>query len=364
MKPKSTTNSVAKSKAKQAIILLLIIVIEIIGFNHQWHSLIPNIGVFFISNFILLKIVFIAVLITAISILYTKLKKKNNDPLFIVFLIKGFQVKGNDIVGIFNVVFTLCSISWIGIELYFHTFNGFLNALIFAVFMILYPLLIVSPKPDENEVYHPKILITALSKIFNSDILKKSLNEMKTENLNWEYQVFSNADGSIKKAGSVPWGPWANWDLIRKSIIEHKASFHEIILILSNEVAEDIDKLPAELKPEKLISDFIQLVYPTIEHKVKIDLRRVGVSGNDLLENGVAIDGIIQLIKHRKNEEKDILFNITGGTAAISGAMILKAIPGERKAEYARQDTGLIDAVPLDIYNVKDLWAELLEKVG
>jgi hypothetical protein len=76
------------------------------------------------------------------------------------------------------------------------------------------------------------------------------------------------------------------------------------------------------------------------------------------------IDGIIQLLKHRKIDEKDILFNITGGTAAISGAMILKAIPDERRAEYTRQDTGSIEEVPLNIFHVKDLWTELLDKVG
>jgi hypothetical protein len=44
--------------------------------------------------------------------------------------------------------------------------------------------------------------------------------------------------------------------------------------------------------------------------------------------------------------------------------MILKAIPNDRRAEYSRQDTGIIEEVPLNIYHVKDLWGELLEKVG
>lgn len=354
-------------KLYQVLILLLIIAIEIIGFNQQLHSLNSGIKEFLIYNSIWMKIVVIISIIIAISILFSKLKKKNNEPLFIVFLIKGFQVKGSDIVGIFNVVFTLSSISWIGIELYYHTLGGALNAGIYAGFMILYPLLIanyVLPKPLEEEIYHPKVLITALSKIFKYEILQESINEMQTEKLNWGNQKFLKPDGTIKKAGSVPWGPWANWDPIRKSIIEHKASFHEIIIILSNEVAEDIDKFPDDLKPDKLIADFISLVYPNLVYKVKIDLKRVGVSGNDFHENLLVIDNIIKLLHHRKIEEKDILFNITGGTAAISGAMILKAIPNDRKAEYSRQDTGIIEEVPLNIYHVKDLWTELLEKVG
>jgi len=367
MKTKSLKRTTVKIKICQVIILLSIIAIEFIAFNQQLHSLSLGIIEFLIYNSIWMKIVVVVLIIIAISILYLKLKKNDNDPLFIVFLIKGFQVKGSDLVGIFNVVFTLCSIAWIGIELYYHTLSGVLNALIYAGFMILYPLLItnyVLPKPTEQEVYHPKVLITALSRILKSDILQKSLDDMETENQNWKDQVFLDENGSLKKAGSVPWGPWANWDPIRKSILEHKASFHEIIIILSNEVAIDIDKLPDNLKPDKLISDFINLVYPNLEHKIKIELKRVGVSGNDFHENMLAIDGIIQLLKHQKTDEKDILFNITGGTAAMSGAMILKAIPDERRAEYTRQDTGNTEEVPLNIYHVKDLWTELLEKVG
>jgi len=367
MKTKSSKKTSAKAKTFQVLILLLIIAIEIIGFNRQLHSWSPGIKEFLIYNSFWMKIVVVVLISIAISIFYLKLKKKNSEPLFIVFLIKGFQVKGSDIVGIFNVVFTLCSISWIGIELYYHTYCGVLNALIYAGFMILYPLLIanyVLPKPIEPEVYHPKVLITALSKIYKHENLQESISEMEKERLDWKDQVFKKADGSMKTVGSVPWGPWANWDPIRKSIIEHKASFHEIIIILSNEVAEDIDKFPDNLKPDKLISDFINLVYPNLKHKVKINMKKVGVSGNDFHENMLEIDGIIQLLKHRKIDEKDILFNITGGTAAISGAMILKAIPDERRAEYTRQDTGSIEEVPLNIFHVKDLWTELLDKVG
>lgn len=363
------TKSFKKNHVKlfQVVILMLIIAIEIIGFNQQLHSFIPGIEKFLIYNSLWMKIVIIVSIIIIIGILYSKQKKNESEPLFIIFLIKGFQVKGSDIIGIFNIVFTLCSISWIGIELYYHSLGGVLNAFIYAGFMILYPLIIanyVLPKTLVEEIYHPKVLITALSKIFKYEILQESINEMETEKLKWGNQKFLKPDGTIKMAGSVPWGPWANWDPIRKSIIEHKASFHEIIIILSNEVAKDIDKFPDNLKPDKLISDFLELVYPNLNHQVKINLKRVGVSGNDFHENLIVIDGIIQLLKHQKTEDKDILFNITGGTAAISGAMILKAIPNDRRAEYSRQDTGIIEEVPLNIYHVKDLWGELLEKVG
>ncbi len=80
-------------------------------------------------------------------------------------------------------------------------------------------------------------------------------------------------------------------------------------------------------------------------------------------KNIIAIENIINSLASEKVESKDILFNITGGTAAVSGAMILNAIPYERRAEYARQDNGLIEEIPLDIFDVKMLWHELLEKI-
>jgi hypothetical protein len=363
LKPKKSLKTMSSRAKKicQFLILLIILTIEFIGFSHHFHLWHAHFSILIKTAITLLQAI-------SIYLLYSKLKKDKKNPLFIVILIKGFQSKGSDFIGIFNIVFMLCSIAWIGLEFYGHTLSGLFNAFIYFGFLILYPLFIITLFFSQNSAntkeYHPKILITALSKP-NETLLKKNIEEMnKNYKDQWAEQAIHEKDGSLKISNNIPWGPWFNWDPIRKSIIEHKASFHEIIIILSNEVANDINKFPDDLNPEKLISDFIEVVYPNLTHKVKIDLRRVGVSGNDLHENEVAIDGIIQLIKHRKNDERDILFNITGGTVAISGAMILKAIPGERKAEYANQDTGLIDAVPLNIYQVKDLWAELIENVG
>ena len=360
-----------KTKTKQSLILLLIIIIEIVGFNNHlkyiffsWIN--PGLSDFFRSYLIAFKILAIGIIIFSIAILFFKLKKTKNEPLFIVYLIKGFQVKGSDLVGVFNVVFTLCSISWIGIEIYYQTFNGFLNAVIYAGFMIFYPLLIANyilPTPLPKEQYHPKILITALSMI-DANRLSKSLEEMDNENLKdkWLNQSFINTDGTIKKSGSLIWGPWGNLDPIRKSIIVHNAAFHEIVLILSNEVSENIDLLPKELKPEKLIVDFLNKFYPN--HNIKVRSVSEGISGNDMNMNIYGIENILRSLFGRKYTNADILFNVTGGTAAISGAMILKAIPNDRRAEYARQDTGHIEEIPLDIYQVKELWEELLEKVG
>jgi len=136
-----------QTKFWQAVALLVIVIIEIIGFNNQWKYCLmgkinPSWKISFLNNMEPIKIILVTLFILIIYLLWRSLKKDNIHPLFIVFLIKGFQVKGSDIIGIFNVVFTLCSIAWIGIELYVYTLNGILNACIYAEFMLLYPLIV------------------------------------------------------------------------------------------------------------------------------------------------------------------------------------------------------------------------------
>ena len=358
-------------KTKHGLTLLAILVIEFVGFNDDWkYRLLGSINTYWITVFAnnLMWFKASALLIIALSVYcyLAKLRKLKHEPLYIVFLIKGFQVKGSDLLGVTNVIFTLCSISWIGMELYLVTINGVLNALIFTGFMILYPLICVShflPRPDEKEKYQPKILITALS-IVNEIKLRLCLEEMKTNELKdkWLEETFYNSDGSVKMDGFAPWGPWGNLDPIRKSIIVHKASFKEIILISTKKATEVCEKLPPDLQPQKIIADFLNIYYP--KHKIVTKIKPLDVSGNVLNENMVEIDNILHTLISHKYENRDILFNVTGATVAISGAMILKAITGDRQAEYARQDNGIIEDIPIDIGSVKDLWDELLEKVG
>lgn len=357
-------------KYKQTIVLLIILIVEFIGFNETvkhicFNFIHPKLEPLFYLNINSVKGLCIIVLFVGNIYLYFSLKNKQNEPLFIVYLIKGFQVKGSDIIGIFNVVFILSSISWIGIELYKHTLEGVLNALIFSSFMVLYPMLIAKcflPDNKNEKTTRPKVLISAIS-LVEPKKLASNITEMElTHPDKWKSQVIHNPDGSLKKDRDYIWGPWANLDPIRKSIIAHNCSFEQIILVLSLEAENKIKSFPEELKPVKIISDYIHKYY-TIK-KTSIRIISDGISGNDMIMNDLGLESVLQSLYKQDYKDRDVVFNITGATVAISGAMILKALKGDRKAEYARQDTGLIEEVPLSIFNVKELWYELLEKVG
>ena len=245
-------------------------------------------------------------------------------------------------------------------------FNGILNGLIYFGFLILYSIIIAnyfvnSTKKTNKQA--PKVLISALS-IIKEDTIIKCLTEMKNEftKEHWLEQVFYKPDGSKKMLGGTTWGPWANLDPVRKSIIVHESSLEKIILLSSTEAFEACQKLPENVQPVKLITDFVHIFYPN--RNISISIIADGKSGNNMKENGFSLENILKTLNNKGYNDENIVFNITSGTVAISGAMILKAIAEGRLAEYTNQDTGLIEDVPLTILDVKDLWEELLEKVG
>ncbi len=149
-----------KPKQKQGFFLLFIIAFEIFLFNNYLKYFIfkwicPGISGHIGANLIWIKIGLILIIGIWATFIYSKLKKRKNEPLFTVYLIKGFHVKGSDLIGVFNVLFVLCSAAWIGNEIYQQTSHGYLNALIYAGLLIVYPLVVVYyflPKPQPRSI--------------------------------------------------------------------------------------------------------------------------------------------------------------------------------------------------------------------
>jgi hypothetical protein len=273
-----------------------------------------------------------------------------------------------NIIGLASGIFVLNSLYQLNAQIAIQSLNGILNGTIYLGFLILYVLIVANyfiSTPKKDIVPEPKVLIAALS-LINEDSLIKSLAEMEKQNLKgkWRDQIFLNENGSLIMSGTSSWGPWGNLDPIRKSIIVHHDSLEMIVLVSSFEATNASNKLRDDLKPQKLIADFLSKHYP--HHKINnLDnmIAADGSLGNDMFENTIGIEAIINKLINKGYKNEDIIFNITGATVAISGAMILKAIPYERRAEYTNQVTGLIVEVPLSIFTVKELWNELFDKV-
>ncbi len=87
----------------------------------------------------------------------------------------------------------------------------------------------------------------------------------------WKEQVFIENEILKRTPNGVPWGPWSNFDPIRKSIIVHQALFEEIILIVSKEASLKIDELSEDLKPLKLLGDYLRNIFPKIKLLSKLN---------------------------------------------------------------------------------------------
>ena len=70
------------------------------------------------------------------------------------------------------------------------------------------------------------------------------------------------------------------------------------------------------------------------------------VDVSDFRDVKIELDRLLQNLK--KYEDSDISFNITGGTAMVSSAMVLEAVVGDRQAEYVRQ-SGAKSLVRIDV---------------
>lgn len=362
-----------KTRNWQFLILVLMFGIEYFMFSdhakYEFMTLIwPDFKIFFIQNFVWFKFSILAILLLICYLLYSRLIKAGFESFFIIFLIKQLQRKPNNGMGLFNMLYIIISLAAISKEFLYNTMDNSLNGGIFGCFMIIYCMIIAIlfiPSPaSTSKVIQPKVMITALS-LMNAENLRSSLKEMNENHLKdkWLDQIFYNPDGTLKKVKNLEliWGPWNNLDPIRKSIIVHTDSLRQIILIASREADEAYKKLPPELQPKHLISEFLKQFEPNLQ--IDIQIYSVGTSGNDMIKNSDTLDCIIKSLYSQKYKDQDILFNLTGGTVAISGAMILKALPGERLAESTNQDTGKIEMIELSVLSVKELWNELLEKV-
>ncbi len=135
-----------------------------------------------------------------------------------------------------------------------------------------------------------------------------------------------------------------NWIPSLRAILHENDSLELVILILSDRTKGYFDDF----------IDFIKLVPQLKERLEQGSLKVIGsneIDANDFVAVRKEIERIMARI--RNYDDRDISFNITGGTAMMSAAMILEAVVGERQAEYVRQ-SGDRELIRIDV-SEKDL---------
>jgi hypothetical protein len=361
-----------KNNNFKLLLLVGLIAIEILAFSNDLkYEVLGIYKTYLYENFEKIKIIGVVIGSILCFGLWRLLKQKEKSPAVMVFLIKALQSKGQDFLGILNIIYSLVHISWVGEEL----MNGQIyNAILRINFLLLYPLLVgylIKPELD-NKSISPKVLICSLS----LPILKNISEEQKAiKEYNYDISqnfVVDSANNMVLKeyfGKTEKLRAWGNIVPIRKSIIKHQNSLEEVILLVSNEVADIMNGF-GDLSPQNIIEDFCKKNLKKSHIKIILSNEEPyffnnNYGGNDIEETGNTIDKVLQFVlKNDRNKNSDLMFHITTGTAISSSAMTLKAIPFDRHAEYVNQTSGIIEAVNLDIFSVKDLWNELIEKVS
>jgi hypothetical protein len=360
-------------KRHKDIIVILLVIIE-----------------FYLLNF-LVECRFLSVLLLWISlgILFLfiidyqiKLKNKNNDPNILIQIILNLKGEAGNWFGIFSILYVLINLNWLstltwnvsfitkGEELNFfssfylnridyftlNSFGLFFVKLLLILEFLFLPFILFPGQKKQNPT-DPKVLIAGVSLLvprynkIDSKELKSALDRFNTKNEEQPFDYFN-----------IEADHWGRWNSINKSLFNRK-SIEQVVLLVSHDVIalnEEIIKLGKAYQDKFNLEKLIYDRYP--DRNIKI-IKSCEIDFNTFLDAKTKIEEVLQRYVLPKYKDEEILFNITGGTAPLSTAMILHALKGERKAEYVHQkDLNIID-IDVDVLTVQDLWDEILQKV-
>ena len=273
------------------------------------------------------------------------------------FSIKGLFLHLNN----FNIDFWMLN-SW-GI---------FITQILLIVFFLIIPFdlfPVIGIKNDPN----PLILISGLSiltdggkDVKNKELVRKKL--MSIDPANKKTKKFYNTEPKVIEPKAFELFKldgkeinWGKWNVIRHSLEAHK-SIEKIILISSKEIHELNNTIDDLIKEDIYFSNFklenlVKKFYPaqTIEIVYSNPMEF-----NDFYDVKSKLQSVLSEQALGKGfSDTDLLFNITGGTAQVTAAMILSSLKGDRKAEYINQNTHEIVNVDVDVLTIQDLWDEI-----
>lgn len=203
-------------------------------------------------------------------------------------------------------------------------FDGVSNFLNMSSFLFLFVILHPEEK-DPGEIPVPsKVLVMALSKFNTKNLPAATTNAAGIA-------LLSDA----LKSQTLEESRITNWAPIFLSLIHHRPQLKKVILLVSPQAGQflpDFKSLAVELKTSYGL-DF-ELV--TVE---ELDLD----NWNMVLEKTHAALALTSLLKLKRD---DLTFNISGGTAAVSAALMLLALKGNWQVEYFKQDRSQLVRFP------------------
>ncbi|ALM76256.1 hypothetical protein [Thermococcus barophilus] len=138
------------------------------------------------------------------------------------------------------------------------------------------------------------------------------------------------------------------------AVNKHRSEIKKLILIVSKEIVTNRDYA----ERIKAIADKLKECF---SREIEIEEWLID-DANDLNRiRGDLLPKLERIIREESAEE--ITIDITGGTAAISGALTLLAVKEDIQAQYLRQDRLEIQKIDIDVFDLGDLWREFSERL-
>lgn len=242
--------------------------------------------------------------------IYTLRKRPNVDTAKIIKSLLGGEI--GSLFGIVSFVWTLVLVGWI--TDYLREGRLLMALITFELFLILFTLFILlvdlpeyeskSSKPEKK-----KVLIFGLSKP-NKDKSAKALKEV-LEDLYHKHHPLRHK---------------FNWEVPARSIIYHLEKLEEIHVITSKESRFEEFKKGLRRFLCSIDKNIATYEYGPVEDFDSYD------------EIFQRIEDALIRIRRKGYDDNDISFNISGGTSAVSAAIIISAIKEGRQVEYLSQE--------------------------
>jgi type IV secretory pathway VirB2 component (pilin) len=293
------------------------------------------------------KITAVASILIAVLIFLAALYKNKTQKLFST-IFNAFKGGIASLLGLLLIIYAGLQINWFGnyianyIDKGEDLYRAITTAAFFCIPFFALPFFTRQPVAGSRQ---PEFLITTLSK-----------------NSREQLQLFINA--GFNKAEifkMIPGLKFWNWEPTIE-VLKKYGTIQTVFLLISEGVAKEFEGLSSGkftgvdiyrsmLQQQGL--DHVQVqVIPVINPNDLVHFKtELEIKLNDILDNPAYPD-------------EKLIFEITGGTAMASVALVLLAFKGKRRAVYKQQDGGKeIIMMEPDVQSIKELWQQILESL-
>ncbi|GEM_PF-4679174 len=225
---------------------------------------------------------------------------------------------------------------------------AFSSTLIFLNVLILFMLMTSEPSPSRRRgkpiPQKKKVLIFALSiktrrgnespEGFEQKILRE-----------YEEEIRKLIDYYILRTGTQK-PKWSNWELPIRSIAHHLDELEKILVLTSKTTGNQIGS------GELFKRIFKRHVKSAVKRAAKrnVSIIEIGpVDFNDYDEIFDAIKNALKKVFQEGYTDRDLSFMISGGTSAVTAALIISAVRDGRQVEYFTQEGDRSEHISIDV---------------